>query len=352
MAQDNRQTDLEQGTAQAAASTAERLTQALRRQLGGAVRVEQLERLTGGATKQTWSFVMHAGAAPAQRMILQLVPTAAVDDGPPPRAPRLSAAQDAALMQLARRHGVPAPEVCCVLDPDDGLGAGYVTRHVEGITLGRSIVRDEAYAQARRRMAAQSGEILARIHALPVAEAACLDHLSPADELRVYARLLRGHDVRHPALEYALRWAQEHLPPDGEDRVVHADFRTGNLIVGPDGIRCVLDWEIARRGDPLQDLGVLCMRTWRFGGSGAVGGFGSREDFYAAYERASGRSLDVERVRFWEAFANLKWAINCVRRGMARRPDGRAASLELAVIGRRMAEPLWDFFDIVAPEAA
>ena len=98
----------------------------------------------------------------------------------------------------------------------------------------------------------------------------------------------------------------------------------------------------------MQDLGVLCMRTWRFGGAGEVGGFGSREALYAAYEAASGTRIDPERVRFWEVFSNLKWAISCVRRGSARREDGKLQSLELGAVGRRMAEPLWDLLQLTA----
>ncbi|RJP66282.1 MAG: phosphotransferase family protein, partial [Comamonadaceae bacterium] len=141
-------------------------------------------------------------------------------------------------------------------------------------------------------------------------------------------------------------WVEENLPQRWTPAVVHADFRTGNLIVGPDGVRCVLDWEIARIGDAMQDLGVLCMRSWRFGGSGEVGGFGEREDLYVAYEAASGQAVDPQRVRFWEAFSNLKWAIACARRGASQRPDGRQISVELSAVGRRMEEPLWDFLSL------
>lgn len=328
--------------------TTEHTARALAAALGatqGAGEVHRLQRLSGGATKKTWSFDwIDDGGCHA--LILQQTPPLAPTAGGR-RAPKLDAGQDAALMQVARAGGVPAPRVRYVLRPEDGLGGGYVTERVDGETLGRRVARDEAFAAARTHMARQCGEILAAIHRLPTGNLPFLATLSPADELAVYGGLLDGLDVVHPALSYALRWVGEHLPAGGEAALVHADFRTGNLIVDPtDGVRCVLDWEIARRGDPMQDLGVLCMRTWRFGGAGEVGGFGTREDLYAAYEAASGAPVDPRRVHFWEAFSNLKWAISCVRRGLARGADGRAASVELAAVGRRLEEPLWDFLSL------
>jgi aminoglycoside phosphotransferase (APT) family kinase protein len=325
------------------------LAAALERHTGMAGRIENLRRLTGGATKRTWSFDL---AADSQHVPLILQQTPA----PPPAsqrpaAPKLSAAQDACLMKLACAHGVPAPVVHAILDERDGLGDGYVTERIEGETLGRKVVTDPTFTAARAAMATQAGEILAAIHQLPTDELPFLQRLSPADELQVYRELLARTGVRHPALEFALQWVRQHLPAEWNDGVVHSDFRTGNLIVGPDGIRCVLDWEIARVGDPMQDLGVLCMKTWRFGGAGEVGGFGSREDLYAAYERAAGSPVDPQRVRFWEALSNLKWAIGCVRRGLSTTDDGRPASVELGAVGRRLEEPLWDFFELIASEA-
>ncbi len=252
-------------------------------------------------------------------------------------------------MIAARRAGVPAPVVRLVLEPQDGLGAGYITERVDGVTLGRKLVQHLALAHARGVLAPHCGRALAAIHRMPTNPLPFLARLSPARELAIYGRLLAGHERTNPALAYALRWVQQNLPESWLDTVVHADFRSGNLIVGADGLRCVLDWEIARIGDPLQDLGVLCMRTWRFGGAGEVGGFGSREDLYAAYEAAGGGGccVDLKRARFWEAFSNLKWAISCVRRGLATRADGLPAGPELCVIGRRLEEPLWDFFSLM-----
>jgi aminoglycoside phosphotransferase (APT) family kinase protein len=312
----------------------------------GAGDVRGLARLTGGATKATWSFDW-VSAGGEQALILQQTAAPSIGAAGERKPPKLGAEEDAAVMIAAREGGISAPRVLHVLTPADGLGSGYVTQRVAGETLGKKVVSDAAFAEVRPRMAAQCGEILAAVHRLPAGRLPFLRSLGPADELAVYAALLDGIDFVHPALTYAIRWVGERLPPDVQRTVIHADFRTGNLIVDPkEGIRCVLDWEIARVGDPMHDLAVVCLRSWRFGGAGECGGFGSREDLYAAYERASGTAVDPRRVRFWEALENLKWAIACVRRGLARGADGQPASCELAAIGRRMEEPLWDFMNL------
>lgn len=309
--------------------------------------LQSLARLTGGATKATWSFdwVDARGRHP---LILQQTPPRAQDVGAGTRRPpKLTAEEDAALMVQARAAGVPAPRVLHVLQASNALGSGYITERMGGETLGKRIVADAAFDAVRPRLAAQCGEILAAIHRMPTQGLPFLARLDAADELAIYGGLLAEHAFVHPVLSYALRWIGERLPADAPSTVVHADFRTGNLIIDPEeGVRCVLDWEIARVGDPMHDLGVLCMRSWRFGGPGEAGGFGSREDLYAAYERASGTRVDPRRVRFWEAMSNLKWAISCVRRGLARGADGQPASSELAAVGRRLEEPLWDFMTL------
>ncbi|MGI4815715.1 MAG: phosphotransferase family protein [Janthinobacterium lividum] len=325
------------------------LAAALQRHTGQAGQIVDMRRLSGGATKETRAFD-YATADARWPLILQRLPApptpASIPNGAP-RSPKLSAEEDAGVMIAARAHGVPAPVVRAVLDSDDGLGRGYITERIDGETLGSRIARDAGFASARALMGKQAGEILAAIHSMPTHDLGFLARVNPAQELQIAWSLIEPFGLHHPALEYALRWVRENLPKQWRTTVVHADFRTGNLIVGDDGIRCVLDWEIARIGDPMLDLGVLCMRSWRFGGAGAAGGFGSREELYAAYERASGISIDAAHVRFWEAFSNLKWAISCVRRGMSTSDDGKPTSIELSAIGRRLEEPLWDFFELI-----
>ena len=133
-----------------------------------------------------------------------------------------------------------------------------------------------------------------------------------------------------------------------EVTLVHGDFRHGNLIIGPDGVRAVLDWELAHLGDPMEDLGWICVNSWRFGEiDKPVGGFGSREDLFAGYE-AAGRRVDPERVMFWEVMGTLRWGVMCC--GMMQRfRTGPEHSMERAMIGRRSSETEIDLLRLLAP---
>jgi aminoglycoside phosphotransferase (APT) family kinase protein len=87
-------------------------------------------------------------------------------------------------------------------------------------------------------------------------------------------------------------------------------------MVTPAGLSGVLDWEFAHFGAPEEDIAWLSMRNWRFGQRGLpVGGFARRADFHAAYEAASGRSVRVGDVHWWEVMGNVRWATGCVQQG-------------------------------------
>jgi aminoglycoside phosphotransferase (APT) family kinase protein len=259
----------------------------------------------------------------------------------------LPADEDARIMIAAVKAGVPAPRVRAILTPADAIGAGYVTERVEGEVLGRRIVHDPKFAGARAAMTAQCGSILARIHSIDPAEVPFLKRMEPAEQIASQRKFVDHYGHHLPALELGLRWAEEHLPEVARYTVVHGDFRTGNMIVGDEGIRLVLDWEIAHVGDPMEDLAWVCVKTWRFGGSRPVGGYGTREELFAAYERESGHAVDPAHVRFWEAFGNVKWAIGCLRKGLRFTDGTEPISVEQSAIGRRIEEPLWDFFSLI-----
>jgi aminoglycoside phosphotransferase (APT) family kinase protein len=328
---------------------APKLDAALSRKFGGA-EVAGLARLTGGATKLTYSFTAALDGA-RRKFILQLSPASKVADPIDGITPRISGDQDARIMIEAAKLGVKVPPVRYVMAPEDGLGAGYVTDFVEGETLGPRILRDDKFAVARGRLAAQSGEALAALHRIDKASLPFLKEQDALGQVRAYRGIVDHYRHRLPALALGLRWADDNAPRRALSTVVHGDFRTGNLIVGEDGLRAVLDWEVAQISDPMQDLGWLCVKTWRFGGPRPVGGFGAREDLFAAYEKASGTTVDPLQVRFWEAFGSVKWSIMCLRKGLRFTDGTEEISIEQSAIGRRVEEPLWDFLNLIEGRA-
>jgi aminoglycoside phosphotransferase (APT) family kinase protein len=328
------------------AELSSRLAQVVAARLGPPGTVEHLVRLTGGATKATWSFDARVGDEILALVLQQPVPRTLAPGDPMRRLPHVAGASDAALMIAAARAGVPVPRVRLVLAEEDGLGPGHVTERLEGETIGTRINRDERFTSARRVMATQCGEILARIHAMAPRELPFLIEQDVAAELEVYRDIWDSFDQPQPAIELGFRWLVEHAPKSAGPRLVHGDFRTGNFIVGPEGIRAVLDWEIAHVGDPMADLGWLCVRTWRFGGRLPVGGFGERHELFEAYERAGGRRVDAESVLFWEVFGCLKWGVMCMMKGESHR-RGSPRSLEQLAIGRRSEEPLHDLLALL-----
>src|SRR5437588_6508141 len=305
----------------------------LEKRLGG--RVDGLRRLSGGASGETWSFSVVSDDDVARPLILRRETRQLVG----PRVP------EAAIFAAAARAGVPVPAVVVDGEEDDALGAPYlIVEHVDGETIPRKILRDADYAPALPKMAAQCGEILARIHRIPVDE---VPGLEQHDELTRYRELLDMFDLPHPAFELAFRWLEERRPPPTGVVVVHGDFRNGNLIVGPEGVRAVLDWDLTHLGDPMEDLGWLCVKAWRFGSPLRVGGFGAQPDLFRAYERESGQPVDTDVVHWWEVLGTLKWGIMCIAQAFTHL-SGAARSIELATIGRRVCENEWDLLELLA----
>ena len=333
----------------------------IRRQ-SGALRVDvaDLRRLTGGASRETWSLdaTLHfADRDETQPLILQRDTRGGRPTIPRPLEFRLIAA--------AYEAGVPVPAPMFL--GDDSLGGEFfVVRRVDGETLPRRLLREDVYADAREQLPVQLGAALARIHTVDItangldALPAPPDGVSPAAfELGRYEQIFRAIALEpHPAFELAFRWLGRQLAAqqtanskqqraNGGRTLVHGDYRMGNVLFGAEGLRLVLDWELAHVGDPMEDLAWICVRSWRFGNDHLpVGGIGRREDLFRAYEDAGGRAVDPERVRFWEVLGNLKWGIMTIMQAKTHL-DGFVQSIELASIGRRTAEMELELLDLI-----
>lgn len=298
-----------------------------------------LSPIPGGASRETWLV-----EADDERWVLRRDPEGSVSLVP--------ISNEFALITRAAEAGAPVPQPVFHEPAGGRLGtAAMLMSFVDGTSVAPRILRKPEFETARSRLTAQLGEALARIHSINTAE---LDGaLPPAGDdpamaqIAEWERQLDEIGEPLPAVELGLRWLRAHAPEPAKPRVVHGDFRLGNFIVDEDGLAAVIDWELAHLGDPAEDVGWLCIRSWRFGNDDRpVAGLGGLVEFLAAYEAAGGSPIERERIRYWEVFGNVKWAVICARQAHDHL-TGVRRSHELASLGRRICEPEWDFLDLV-----
>jgi aminoglycoside phosphotransferase (APT) family kinase protein len=242
-------------------------------------------------------------------------------------------------MELAHAGGVSVPAVFARLAPRHRIGEGFVMARVAGETLPHRILGKPDYAAAEALLAKQCARELARIHALdPGALPIPLPYRSPRELLEREEAKYRRIGAALPAFDWAFGWLFRNIPEPVAPVVLHGDFRMGNLLIGPEGIRAVLDWELAHLGDPAQDLAYLCVPSWRFGHhEKSAGGFDSLPALLDAYSAESGRQIEPSRIAWWLVYGTLWWGMVCLSMGQFWR-SGEDRSLERAVIGRRCSE--------------
>ena len=268
-------------------------------------------------------------------------------------------AVEVASLRLAEQSGVPAPHVHAVCDDASFVGAPFfVTSRVEGETIPRRVLRMvEATPGLGATLAHQCGEALARLHAADPSGAHPLVRETAAGDAAAHA--LRGLEPSlgallqpSPALRLVLRWLEREKPaPPPRESVLHGDFRNGNLIVNPEGLRACLDWEISRMGDPMEDLGWLCQRTWRFRNDALeVGGFADLAALRGGYEAAGG-TWRGESFHWWKVLGTFRWGLGLAGQAAAHL-DGSVRSIVMAASGRRVAELEYDALMLVRRDFA
>src|SRR5476651_380367 len=307
--------------------------------------IEAMNRLSGGASQETWSFdaVCEGGVVP---LILRRSP------GGQPRVSGETSTSvpletEAVAIEASRAAGVKAPRVRYVLKESDGIGEGYVMDRLQGETIARKILRDAEFDAVRPDLARQCGEVLARIHAVALTPQlrAVLPVVDGPTQLRRYRDTYDLYDYPHPVFEMAFKWLEPRMAGAERQTLVHGDFRHGNLLISPDGVEAALDWELTHIGDPLEDIGWICTNSWRFGvQEKVVGGFGELSDLLAGYEAAGGGHVSEEEARTWIVYGSLKWGIMCMSmyQGFV-----RDHSVERAAIGRRSSETEVDLINLI-----
>jgi aminoglycoside phosphotransferase (APT) family kinase protein len=317
------------------------LAERIAEQVGG--RVASVTPLPGGACQDNFKVELEDG----RRLVLR-------SDSRTPLPMSRSRREEHAILDVAVRAGVRTPAARSLGQGivRDGAWA-YFLDWVDGEAIGRRVVASPKLEAARARLPVETATELAKIHSIVPkehprlldAERAAAPSFDPvADALATLRTLVDGLHEPRPALELALRWLHENRPTNAANGtrahvcLVHGDFRTGNFMVTPRGLAAVLDWEFCHWGSPAYDLSWISVRDWRFGRLALpIGGFSRREPFYEAYEKASGRALDLAELHYWEVMGNVRWATGSVGQG-ERYTHGGESDIELVAVGRRAAE--------------
>jgi aminoglycoside phosphotransferase (APT) family kinase protein len=249
----------------------------------------------------------------------------------PPRPPLPPSAHDvlreARLLQALRDTPARVPEVLAVCADPETVGAPfYVMERVPGEVIVTSVPAVLDTPAERRAIGEELIDALVEIHAVDWRAAGLEDFGKPTGylerQLRRFLGLWELNKTREiPAVESVGAWLAEHLPDQGpaaEATIVHGDFRLGNTMYAPEAparLVAVLDWEMATIGDPLADLGYLCM-MWTEAGDARGGlrehlgkvtraeGFPTRAELIARYEERSGRSMS--NIRWYTTLALWK----------------------------------------------
>ena len=299
------------------------------------VAVFNIARIPGGASRETWSFDVRwseGGATVERSFIARRDPTGSLLDN--------NNDLEFELYTALEGTDVPAPRVHWIDREGKAIDRPfYVMERLPGATDARTLATSPEYASARPSIARQKAEILANIHALDIDAIRSLDRpTDPGDaashEIERWERTMRADMLEpQPVLEFAFNWLKRHLPPPPERlALVHGDYRTGNFLYDQGRITGILDWEMAHAGDPIEDVGWVVMKSWRWAGDDRVGGLCSRDDFVRMYEEAGGAKVDPATLKFWEVFSNVKFAIIFIT-GTKSIVEGKTPDLLLAVTG-------------------
>ncbi|MFQ5921831.1 MAG: phosphotransferase family protein [Anaerolineales bacterium] len=322
-----------------------RLAELVGDQAGGDVIVQRITPLAGGASRESSVVVLSIQSGP-EAGDYELVMRRDLHSEMQPDA--LSRKTEFSLLKSAQEAGIMVPRPRWYGEIERPL---FLMDRVVGESIGSRIVRLSELEQARAQLPRQMGRQLAMIHALegdfeglPSPEL----KMNPAQHAIGRLRSLADQiGIQNPAYEFAFRWLEAHAPTPEAITLVHGDYRIGNMIVGPEGLLAIVDWEFAHLGDPAEDLAWPCVRDWRFGNDAlGFGGVGSKEDFLAAYVQGGGAPFDLQAIEYWDILGNVRWAVGCQSQAY-RHLSGEDPGVELASLGRRAAEMELDFLRLI-----
>ena len=285
--------------------------------------IEQLSRMTGGASKEQFAFnLKHNDNPNFTRYVLRMDPLEGIVETCRLREGEL----------LKALYGVlPVPPVFAIDEEGEHLGLpGLITEFVEGVTKptqmeGQSVSGiGSNFGHYIDLLAPQFLNYLVSMHTWQDWDSHHLPNFTiPAPNSKEAALYqvnawtqVWEHDIVEPIplITITENWLRENAPLCQTPCLVHCDYRIGNFMFEePSGnITAILDWELAHFGDFHEDLAWILQKlfgTWNDQGDFLVCGLMPREEFIDAYQQASGRTVEPNTLRYYEIMNAWKCAI-------------------------------------------
>ena len=254
---------------------------------------------------------------------------------------------EAKIQKIVKEYGAPVPEIIMEFSEGAEIGEGYVMQSVGGETIPRKILRDDSYKNIRNKLPYEIGKSLAQIHKTRLEKLQDLEKITFSESLEKLFIIYESFDQPQPVFDLAFKWLENQKILDYEEVLVHGDYRFGNFIISEKKLESIIDWELAHIGNPMEDLGWLCVRSWRFGNvNKRAAGLGDVDDLIAGYESNSKIKIDKSQLDMWQLYGSLKWGIICMVQTFAHL-SGAVKSLEKAAIGRRVSETEFDLMNMI-----
>ncbi len=312
------------------------------------VEVTELVRLDGGTVHQNWRLlvdIMGGAMEGKHAFVLRTAEGVGTADS-------LPIEREFDVLGAVGAAGVPVPATHHLCNDDTVIGQTFLLMEfIEGEARPWKLQRDPAVLQGNKSLLRDVGAALAAIQTItPGSSKLDLASISasPAQDRIVRMRTWLDEAQRaEPAIEFALRWLECHAPETTRTVLVHGDFRVGNLLVANCRLAAIIDWELARWGDPLEDYAWFCLQFFRFGRPDLDGGgLGPRANLRTAYEHAAGVHVDLEAERYWDVMANALWAVISVQQAI-RFTSGNVPSLELGLTGLATSEMAYEALRLI-----
>jgi aminoglycoside phosphotransferase (APT) family kinase protein len=295
-------------------SLAERIAAYARHRLPGArdVCVEGLDRIHGGASRETWRLRLRYrdGEREVERRLI-------LRRDPPGSLIETERAVEFCAYRAFHGSAVPVPEPIWLEEDPSWLDHPFfVMQELPDLEARPQVMLAPPYAEHREEIGRQKWSLLGEIAKADPLRLDLAGVMAPVArdaawrrELDYWEGVIDADELApQPVIRAAIRWLRRNPPPPAQKlSVVHGDYRTGNFLVDTQGrIHAILDWEMAHLGDPLEDLAWSLNRVWCWLRDGRVGGLLPRDQAIALWEKASGLVADPAALHWWELFSCVK----------------------------------------------